>query len=246
MFEFVYKMFGEGKAVLPKGGIVSISNQLKGKLKQTEFHFNTKVKTVESDHIILENGTILKTDFTIMAGPGAELVSNTKSQIIDWKSCYNLYFEVANKKLSKPIIGLITDETALVNNLFFHNNIETDSKGANELLSVTVVKQHNLSEEDLIKQVKTELKTYCDIETLAFLKCYHIKKALPNLERLKGDINPMETQLKPTIYLAGDYLLNGSLNAAMLSGERAAQGVIMTLEDDLVVDSLSPEHRFDI
>jgi protoporphyrinogen oxidase len=241
MFEFVYKMFGEGQAVLPKGGIVSIPNQLKNQLKHTEFHFSTKVKAVNDDCIVLENGDVLKTHFTIIATQANDLVSNLNSQKSNWKSCYNLYFEVAKRTLSKPIIGLIADEDALINNIFFHNSIETDSKGANELLSVTVVKPHNLSEDDLVRQVECELKTYCDIKTLAFLKCYHIKQALPDLEDLQYDISPTEIQLKPAIYLAGDYMLNGSLNAAMLSGERAAQGLIMSLEGGLVIDNVYSE-----
>jgi protoporphyrinogen oxidase len=242
MFEFVYKMFGEGNAVLPKSGIVAIPNQLKNRLKHTEFHFNTKVKAVNNDHIILENGDQLKTHFTIIAAQANDLVANLKSQKVNWKSCHTLYFEVAKRSLSKPIIGLVADEEALINNVFFHNSIDTESKGAHELLSVTVVKPHDLSEDDLVKQVEKELKTYCAITTLNFLKCYDIKQALPDLEHLEYDISPTETQLKPTIYLAGDYILNGSLNAAMLSGERAAQGVIMSLEDGLLVKNLSSEY----
>ncbi|MDP5081239.1 MAG: FAD-dependent oxidoreductase [Winogradskyella sp.] len=242
MFEFVYKMFGEGQATLPKGGIESIPNQLKNKLKQTEFYFNTKVKTVNDEHIVLENGDVLKTHFTIIAAPAHDLVVNLKNQKTNWKSCYNLYFEVAKRNISKPIIGLIADQNAFINNIFYHNSLETNSKGAHELVSVTVIKPHNLAEAELIKIVQNELKTYCDIETLGFLKCYHIKQALPDLQDLHYEISPTETQLKPTIYLAGDYMLNGSLNAAMLSGERAAQGVIMSLEDGLVVENLSSEY----
>ena len=52
---------------------------------------------------------------------------------------------------------------------------------------------------------------------------------------LRYDISPTETQLKPAHFLAGDYLLNGSLNAAMISGERAAEGVINAIEDSLFV-----------
>ena len=43
MFEFVFKMFGNGYAVLPQGGIEEISKQLKNNLQKTTFHFNTKV-----------------------------------------------------------------------------------------------------------------------------------------------------------------------------------------------------------
>lgn len=65
---------------------------------------------------------------------------------------------------------------------------------------------------------------------------------MPNLKDLRYDCEPSETQLKPTIFLAGDYMLNGSLNAAMISGERAAQGVIQSLEDGLVVEELTSEY----
>ena len=40
MFEFVYKMFGDGLAVIPKSGMQAISNQLKKGLKNTKIHFS--------------------------------------------------------------------------------------------------------------------------------------------------------------------------------------------------------------
>ena len=40
---------------------------------------------------------------------------------------------------------------------------------------------------------------------------------------------PSETSLTSSIFLAGDTQLNGSLNAAMISGERAALGVVEKL-----------------
>jgi hypothetical protein len=42
------------------------------------------------------------------------------------------------------------------------------------------------------------------------------------------DIN--ETQVSENVFLAGDYLFNGSLNAAMESGRLAALGVIQHKE----------------
>lgn len=242
MFEFVYKMFGEGLAVLPKNGIEAISKQLKAQLHKTTFLFNSKVKQVNDTNIELEDSSLINTHFTIIATEAHALIPNLNKQQQAWKSCYNLYFEVDKRSIDKAIIGLISDKEALINNIFYPTCVKTASKGEKELLSVTVVKFHQLSENELVEQVKAELKTYCNIETSRFLKAYHIKKALPDIEEVHYDISPTETQLKPTIYLAGDYLLNGSLNAAMLSGERAAQGVIMSLQDGLVVDNLTSEY----
>ena len=45
---------------------------------------------------------------------------------------------------------------------------------------------------------------------------------------------PSETQLKDRIFLAGDQLSNGSLNAAMLNGESAARAVIAKIKDGFI------------
>jgi len=242
MFEFVYKMFGEGLAVIPKGGIGSIPEQLKSKLKHSGIRFNTKVKEVQDQQIITENGETLSTHFTIIATSPSALIPNLKSQELKWKSCFNLYFKVPERRIDQPLIGLVADKDALINNIFFHTAVDTLERGTQELLSVTVVKDHQLNEEELIARVQEELKTYCDIPETEFIKMYHIPSALPNISNLQYDMNPMNTRLKPTVFLAGDQLLNASLNAAMLSGERAAEAVIQSLEDGLVVENLTSEY----
>jgi hypothetical protein len=65
---------------------------------------------------------------------------------------------------------------------------------------------------------------------------------LPKIDHLKYELSNTETKLTSTVFLAGDQLLNSSLNAAMISGERAALGVIKTLEDGLIVDELTSEY----
>jgi hypothetical protein len=109
-------------------------------------------------------------------------------------------------------------------------------------LSVTVVKRHQLNEKKLIDKVIEELHSKCGISDITFLKRYQIKKALPKLINLQYEISSTETKLKSSIFLAGDQLLNASLNAAMISGERAAMGVIQTLEDGSITDELTSEY----
>lgn len=229
MFEFVYKMFGEGFAALPKAGIEAIPKQLVSKLKQTTFHYNTRVRQVEDGKITIENGDVLESHFTIVAAEASKLISNLKSQSVDWKSCDTLYFEVPKRVIQKPLIGLIPSENNFVNNIFYHNSLATASSGNKELLSVTVVNDHNLAESFLLKKVKEELQLHCGIEECTFLKRYKIPKALPNLQQLQYTMLPSETRLTTQTFLAGDVQLNGSLNAAMLAGEAAALGVIEAL-----------------
>ena len=242
MFEFVYKMFGDGLAVIPKNGMQAIPNQLKNNLKSTTFKFNSLVKEVKDKHIILEDGHTLQSHITIIATDASPLISNLKNQETQWKSCDTLYFETEKSVLNRPLIGLIANEDTLINNIFYHTSVATLNKKSKELLSVTVIKNHRLKENAFIKKVVAELYSKCAIKDVTFLKRYQIKKALPMLTNLQYEISSTETKLKSTIFLAGDQLLNGSLNAAMIAGERAAMGVIQTLEDGLIVDELTSEY----
>ena len=226
MFEFVYKMFGEGNAALPKDGIQAIPKQLFEKLKNTTCVFNTKVKSVENGSIILESGEIIKSNFTIIATQASGLVSNLKNQATLWKSCDTLYFEVTKREIKKPLIGLIAAPNALINNIFYHTSLQTRATATKELLSVTVIDRQNLTNKQLVTGVQKELKELCNIDSCTFIKQYNIPMALPNLQDIQYEMLPSETRLTETIFLAGDTQLNGSLNAAMIAGERAALEVI--------------------
>ena len=226
MFEFVYKMFGEGNAALPKDGIQAIPKQLFEKLKNTTCVFNTKVKSVENGSIILESGEIIKSNFTIIATQASGLVSNLKNQATLWKSCDTLYFEVTKREIRKPLIGLIAAPNALINNIFYHTSLQTSATALKELLSVTVIDRQNLTNKQLVAKVQKELKELCNIDSCTFIKQYNIPMALPKLQDIQYEMLPSETRLTEAIFLAGDTQLNGSLNAAMIAGERAALEVI--------------------
>ena len=126
MFEFTYNMFGEGLAVIPKEGIQSIPNQLKSQLTKTVFRFNTKVKTVEEGRIVLEDGSDITSDIIIIATDASKIVDLEKP--IAWKACDTLYFEVEQDTLKKPIIGLVSDADALINNIVYTTSINRVEK----------------------------------------------------------------------------------------------------------------------
>ena len=230
MFEFVYKMFGEGHASLPKSGIEAIPKQLFKNLNNTTFKFNTKVVSIENNEITLDNKTKLKTSFTIDA---TNLLSNSINPVTDWKSCHVLYFETGNKIIQKKLIGLIPKKEALINNIFYHTSLKTHNRGKKELLSVTVVDDKNLEKSKIIERVQRELKEYCGIDSGRFIKHYYIPQALPNLKNLQCSVKPAQTGLADNIFLAGDSQLNGSLNAAIVSGEEAAIRVMEKVHTNL-------------
>lgn len=226
MFEFIYKMFGEGDASIPKAGIEAIPRQLLQNLKQTTFEYKTKVASIKEGEVMLENGTKLESHFTIVATEASGLISNLRNQVTQWKSCDTLYFETDKRVIQEKLIGLIATEGTLINNIFYATSLKTASESSKELLSVTVIDNQNLSNEMLIEEVEKELAEHCGIDSCQFIKQYTIPMALPKLEDLRYEMLPSETRLTTSVFLAGDTQLNGSLNAAMISGERAALGVV--------------------
>jgi len=229
MFEFVFKMFGEGDAVIPKNGIGAIPLQLYKNLKNTSVHFNTRISKVDGEKMTLENGEQVHSQFYIIANSG-EAISQNKPKIVNWKSCECLYFTVENEVHKKATIGLQANGSKLINNIFYHSSIPNNNSASGHLLSATIVRSVNDMEKDLVNRVEKELQEEFGIKTIKFLKRFSIPMALPELDTLQYELEPAQSRIDEHIFLAGDHLLNGSQNAAMQSGEQAALGVIAAIE----------------
>ena len=133
--------------------------------------------------------------------------------------------------IEEPIIGLIANKETLINNICYSSRIYPHPKDE-EMLSVTVVKEHNLGHDQLVEQVKAELKEHCGIDSdLEFVKLYDIPQALPELNDLQYDLKPGSTQLDSHTFLTGDTMLNASLNGAMLAGEQAALDLLKAIQE---------------
>jgi protoporphyrinogen oxidase len=223
MFEFVYKMFGTGYATIPRDGMQAIPEQLAAQLSKSTFRFNTRVTNIDNKSIYLEQGEKIQADPLIIAtDPGAFMATEAGNKI-KWKSCYNLYLETERSVFKEAIIALLPNKELLVNNFHYLSDV---FGGKNEILSVTVVKPHTLSEDELVQRVKDELAQHCNIQTRDLVKLFHIKKALPDIRQLKYEPDADDLSISPGVYSCGDHLANGSLNAAMASGRLVAEQII--------------------
>ncbi|WP_298952946.1 NAD(P)/FAD-dependent oxidoreductase [uncultured Nonlabens sp.] len=232
MFEYVFKMFTEGNATIPAGGIKAIPEQLAAQLPQDSIHLHKKVTAVVGNEISLENGEKIKADYTIVATQAGDLISNLPDENMSWHEVTVLYFETDHAGLDQSIIGLIANDDVLINNFHFLNDVFDNHRN---IISVSVIKKHNLSEQQLIERVVKELREETQIKANELVKLYHIKKALPQLDSLNYCMSPSETQLTDHVFLAGDQLSNGSLNAAMLNGKAAANAVISKIEGSVIL-----------
>ena len=231
MFQFVFKMFSEGFAAIPAQGMGAIPQQLEGKLNGTDLQLNKKVISIEDRLIKLENGEEVRADCIIIATDANSLIPQLSGQHSSYHQTINCYFSIP-KRVGKPLISLVAQPGSVVNNFCIPSHICPEyAPLGRDLLSVTILNDRQMTETDLTEHVRGELTRYTGLpeESLVHLNNYYIPKALPVLSEPQYEIPPTETKLYEGVFLAGDHMLNGSLNAAMISGRTAASAAITAL-----------------
>ncbi|MBN3519420.1 FAD-dependent oxidoreductase [Algoriphagus lutimaris] len=230
MFEFVFKMFSLGHAAIPEKGMQEIPNMLRRQLGTTQIYFNSPVEKVEGQTITLKNGEILEADRILICTQPDRIMPQLQGQFSKPKQVINLYFSLQKSFMARPMLGLVPGEKFLINNLVFLDDVSASYTSSDRsLLSVTIL-ESDLEEKELIKQVQKELEHISGIkgEYFKFIKSYYISYALPSLDDIKDSIPTTECKITDYVYLGGDYLLNGSSNAAMTSGRLVAESVILS------------------
>ncbi|MCZ4224804.1 NAD(P)/FAD-dependent oxidoreductase [Pedobacter rhodius] len=232
MFEFVFKMFGEGNAAVPSKGMGMIPLQLAACLSPNELLLNNRISTVEPGSVTTTNGESYTADFVIIATDQLNLPFPHRKNAKNFCSVTNVYFTAEHKPFNEPLIALNSLPGKLVNNIAVMNTISKDySKNRQALISLSLIGDHSNKDEKLLQQeILEELKYwYADALSWKHLKTYHINYALPNDDQVTNELAADETALNKQCYFCGDYLLNGSINAAMKSGRIAAEVIIQNM-----------------
>ena len=222
MFEFIFKLFSEGFATLPRAGIGAIADQLVDKLKTTKIQLNSEVRKLNTELIIMASGKSYSYDMCIVATEPSNFLDHYSVKNT-WKKCDTLYFIVPRIHRKEPLIHLSAISNSLINNVFFPTSIQEPPDPDYDLVSVTVVKHHMYSSEELAIQVKLELEKHFFVKQAKFIKHYKLPMALPDLRSVSYDPKPRIMNFDNKILLCGDHIVNGSLNAAILSGEIASK-----------------------
>ena len=232
MFRFIFKMFGQGKAVLPAEGIEAVAKQLAGKLSQTDIRLNTPVKGIQNNSVVLEDGsTIEAPGGIIVACPPVAVLPQLAGELLEWKSTTNLYFYSSRRLKENRLINLVSDPTSLINTFTVLDEVAPTYKLAGQggsLISVTL--REPLGREENLGQAEQDLLRHSRLpnDSLKFLHRYEVRQALPKLNPVAFSYDPTHCRVVNRTFLAGDHQLNGSLDAAMRSGRLAVEGLLRT------------------
>lgn len=232
MFLYIFQLFSNGKAVLPAKGIEEVPQQLSRKLSKTKFLFHEEVREINNQKIHLASGSRITAKAIIIATDPAPMIKQLINQEIKFHQTSNYYFKTSAPILNTPTLGIVADDQFLINSFCELNAVQKNySKSGKTLFSVTL--KPNLNTQPTISKIIEELAQLTNQPNhyFEFVHSYSIHKALPIVNPLKYSLSPTEVKLTAGIFLAGDYLLYPSLDAAMKSGRIAAQAAINYLKD---------------
>lgn len=228
-FDFVFKMFSTADTSVPELGMEEIPKQLAAKLSEGSILCNHKVQHIAEHKVTTTEGQeFTATDILIATEPNSllEPFLAAEQQKMEGHATTCVYLTTDKAPIDKPLIGLNAKAEKLVNNISVMNQVSAAYAPAGQhLVAASINGCINESDESLTQKIKDELGQWFgeDMASWKHLKTYKIPYALPDQDSVKHDISLEKIKLKEGLYIAGDYLLNGSINGAMRSGRLAAE-----------------------
>lgn len=228
MFDFVFKMFGEGNAAVPALGMEEIPRQLVAPLNPDHILLNTRVDRIDGKSVILENGNSLSADHIVIATEATGLISNYTPVKNNYQSTVHLHFVSEESPFDLPIIALNTNKNRLVNNISVINQVAPAyAPAGKQLISISIVGQATVNQQ-LVDEAKKELKTWFGntVDSWQHLHTRTVQYALPDQRQVKHYEYLLNYKIGDGLYYCGDHSLNGSIDAAMYSGRRVAEEIL--------------------
>ena len=229
MFEYVFKLFSEDDTAVPARGMGMIPKQLAQVLEDDEIILNEKVVHIDGTNVITNLGRAYEADQVLIATEATHMPMPFHRPAAPKNSVTNIYFTADKAPFTKPFIALNAIPNQLVNNVAVMNQISPYYAPEDKaLISVSIIRDVNgLRSAELISKVMAELQQWFpDCISWKHLKTYYIPYALPKDEHVENDIAAAALKLRDNVFICGDHLLNGSINAAMRSGRLAAEAIL--------------------
>ncbi len=248
-FRFDFKMLGDGSTVIPAKGMHQIPAQLADSLQQKGLlRLNTRVAELLEENgrvsgVKLEDGEIIEAEAVVIATPAPEAARLTNLPMPQGQtSTINLYWQGEKPFYKGKKILLNANPNSFVNNAVLATNISPEAapKGKT-LLSATILGVPDLDDATLFEKAMLDLQRMFEgnaeaqqiLKTYQPLKVYRIPYG--QFAQLPGyhPRLPLNQTNRPGLWLAAEFTEASSLNAAMLSGEKTAQGILTNRKVEL-------------
>lgn len=224
MFLFTFKMFAEGEAVLPKGGIQAVGEQLAERVGLEHVRLGTPVAEAQRTSVTLEGGGGLSAKHVIDTRPvyGAGAFA-----LREWKGTVVVYFSANDFDVPARTLALVPGgcPVGLVTEL---SSVQPGyAPAGRRLISASLKAPGGRDLGFYVEEVRKSLRPWfgAEFNTWTPLRHYEVAYALPEGLHARWAVSPKELIGEDGVIRAGDGVLAPSLQHAMMSGALAAEAV---------------------
>ena len=232
---FQYRMFISGRLVLPRRGMQAIPDQLAQGLPEGALRLNDPVLRLEK-----RNGRVtgvqtshqgLTADVVVVAthAPEAERLSGLALPK-DASSATCIYFGLPYPLYGHKKVILNGYPDAFVNHGLQISNVSTSyAPEAQHLFAATILGAPELTAEEFRQRALADMQRWFPWRDISGLQPMAIYQLPYGRLRQTADFerdHPANRTSLPGLYLAGEYTQAGSIEGALLSGEKAAAAVL--------------------
>jgi phytoene dehydrogenase-like protein len=230
MFEFGFRMFSMGDTALPSGGMGAIPEQILSRLLEGSVRTGARVKSIQEEEVKLDSGESIKAQSVVVATEGPEAARILGDQERPGsRSVTCVYFAADEPPFSGPLLVLNGEGKGFINSLCFPSHVAPGyAPKGKTLASVTLMGIPDQSDQQLEAVVRAQLTEWfgTSAKDWRHLRTYRIPHALPM--QVPPVSNPVSraAQIRPGLFVCGEYQNVASIQWAMVSGRNAAETVI--------------------
>jgi len=230
MFEFGFRMFSMGDTALPSGGMGAIPEQIASRLPKGTVRIETRVESIQEGGVTLKSGEKIKARAVVVATEGPEaarLLGDKEKHGSRSVSC--LYYETGEPPISGPLLILNGEGKGPINSLCCPSSVAPNYAPENKvLISITIVGNPDQGDQQLESTVRSQLTEWFGpgVNGWRHLCTYRILHALPMQTPPVSNPTSRPHQIRPGLFICGEYQNVASIQWAMVSGRQVAEAVL--------------------
>lgn len=230
MLFFVYRMFAEGRAALPAGGMQRIPEQLAAGLRPDSVRLGARVVSAATGMTTLAGGEVIEAKHVVVAteGDAASALLPGLVRAPDWRSVTCVHWAAPGSPLQgEPVLWLNGTGRGRINNVVVPSDVAADyAPSGSSLVSTTVLGDPAESDEALTELLREELAGHFGAQARDWrpLGVRRVRRALPALDRLGA--GEYASPAAPGLWVCGDHRASASIQGAMASGAAVARAIL--------------------
>jgi len=230
MFEFGFRMFSMGDTALPLGGMGAIPEQIASRLPGGTVRTGARVESIQKEEVVLHSGETIKARALVLATEGPEVARLLGDQERPGsRSVTCVYFAADEPPFSEPLLVLNGEGKGPINSLCCPSSVAQNyAPKGKSLVSVTMIGTPDQDDQQLESAVRGQLIDWFGprVKDWRCLRTYRILHALPMQTPPVSDPASRPHQIRPGLFVCGEYQSVASIQWAMVSGRQAAEAVI--------------------